>query len=87
MVSSVPLHHNHVNIQTTRKVKQNIYRHRLYGLYGENCPGENGHSPTRAALGETTCSAFPYKTWRTVYMRDKTFAQLEGLPRSRVTLF
>ena len=38
-----------------------------------------GHSPTRAALGEPTfLTLFPYKTWGTVYMRNRKLAWLGG---------
>ena len=45
-------------------------------------------SPTRATLGDPTFPTFPYKTWRTVYMRNKRLARLEvkSDPPSRVTL-
>ena len=45
-------------------------------------------SPTRATLGDPTFPTFPYKTWRTVYVRNKRLARLEvkGDPPSRVTL-
>ena len=39
------------------------------------CHGLKGHSPTRATLGKTTFPTFPYKTWRTVYMRKKRDGQ------------
>ena len=47
------------------------------------CHKQKGHYPTRATLGESTFHIFPYKTWRTVYMTNKTLARLEG----RVSLF
>ena len=33
--------------------------------------GKKGHSPTRATLGERPFHTFPYKTWRTVYTRNR----------------
>ena len=36
------------------------------------------HSPTRATLDKPTFHTFPYKTWRTVYIRNKKLAWLEG---------
>ena len=37
-----------------------------------------GRKVTRATLGEPTFHTFPYKNWRTVYMRNKKLARLEG---------
>ena len=42
------------------------------------------HSPILATLEEPNFCTFSYKTWRTVYMKNKTFAPLEG--DGRVTL-
>lgn len=42
--------------------------------------------PTRVTLGEPTFYTFPYKTWRVVYVRNRTLAQLEERPAIRVTL-
>ena len=44
------------------------------------CIGETlkCHSPTRATLDKPTFHTFPYKTWRTVYIRNKKLAWLEG---------
>ena len=46
----------------------------------KNCPGWKGHLPSRATLDEPTFHSFPYKTWRTIYMRKKMLARLEGWP-------
>ena len=46
------------------------------------CHEQKGHCPTRATLGESTFHTFPYKTWRTVYMRNK--ARRPGQPFSMV---
>ena len=40
-------------------------------------PGFKGHSSTRSTPGELTFSTFPYNTWRTVYMKNRTFSRLE----------
>ena len=48
------------------------------------CHEQKGHYPTRATLGESTFHIFPYKTWRTVYMTNKTLARLEGRVLSMV---
>ena len=36
--------------------------------------------PIRATLGVPAVPTFPHKIWRTVYMRSKKMAQLEGKP-------
>ena len=37
----------------------------------KSCQGYKGHSPSPATLGEPTFHTFSYKTWRTVYMKNK----------------
>ena len=39
-------------------------------FYEENV--SPGDPPTQATQGESTFDSFPYKTWRTVYMKNKT---------------
>ena len=45
----------------------------------KSCPGYLDHSPSPATLGEPTFHTFSYKTWRTVYMKNK---RLRSLGRS-----
>ena len=57
-------------------------------LYREKLARWKGHPPTWATLGEPTFHLFPYKTWRTVYTRNKKSARLDGWPGlAGLTLF
>ena len=46
-------------------------------LYGEKLSRLKGLLPTQASLGEPTSLSFPYKTCRTVHMRNKGCLELE----------
>ena len=49
-------------------------------LCGENLPLVEESIANTATLGGPIFPTFPYKTWRTVHMRTKTLAQIEGWP-------
>ena len=55
-------------------------------LYGEKLSGIKGSLSYPSYLIEPTFPPFPYKTWRTVYMRNKKLARIEGWTACRVSL-
>ena len=46
----------------------------------KSCLGWQDHPPTRATLGESF-HTFPYKTWRTVYMKKRKVGSARGVTR------
>ena len=45
---------------------------------GKTCPGQKSRSSTWATLVEPTFPSFPHKTWRAIYMKNKTMAPLKA---------
>ena len=45
----------------------------------KRCPGQKSHPLLELPwVGEPTFHTFPYRTWRTVYMRNKKLSQQQG---------